>query len=185
MYADLNGDKVVDGNDRYVTGYSERPEYMFGLNAGLNWKGLSFSMQWTGATHVDKMLDIEYRIPFTNAGKRGLLTYFYEGCWTPENQKNAIYPRPSETSESWNSENSTLWLMDSSYLRLKNVTVGYTLYNKNWLRKIGVSSLGFTFSGYNLLTFSPLKYIDPEGVTSRMGDYPLVKLYSFGLNINF
>lgn len=185
MYADKNGDHIVDGNDRFVTGYSERPEYMFGLNAGLNWKGFSFNMQWTGATHVNKMLDIEYRIPFTNAGKRGLLTYFYEGCWTPENQQNAIYPRPSETSESWNSENSTLWLMDSSYLRLKNVTLGYTLTNRNWLKKIGVSSLGFTFSGYNLLTFTPLKYIDPEGVTSRMGDYPLVKLYSFGLNINF
>ena len=185
MYADKNGDRIVDGNDRFVTGYSERPEYMFGLNAGLNWKGFSFNMQWTGTTHVNKMLDIEYRIPFTNAGKRGLLTYFYEGCWTPENQQNAIYPRPSETSESWNSENSTLWLMDSSYLRLKNVTLGYTLTNRNWLKKIGVSSLGFTFSGFNLLTFTPLKYIDPEGVTSRMGDYPLVKLYSFGLNINF
>lgn len=185
MYADKNGDMIVDGNDKFVTGYSERPEYMFGLNAGLNWKGFSFNMQWTGATHVNKILDIEYRIPFTNAGKRGLLTYFYDGCWTPENQKGAIYPRPSEISESWNSENSTLWLMDSSYLRLKNVTVGYTLTGRNWLKKIGVSSLGFTFSGYNLLTFSPLKYIDPEGVTSRMGDYPLVKLYSFGLNINF
>ena len=185
MYADLNGDKVVDGNDRYVTGYSERPEYMFGLNAGLNWKGLSFSMQWTGATHVDKMLDIEYRIPFTNAGKRGLLTYFYEDCWTPENQLNAKYPRPSEVSESWNSENSTLWLMDSSYIRLKNVTLGYTLSNMNWLKKIGVESLVFTLSGYNLFTFSPLKIIDPEGQTTRTGDYPLVKLYNLGLNINF
>ena len=185
MYADLNGDKVVDGNDRYVTGYSERPEYMFGLNAGLNWKGLSFSMQWTGATHVDKMLDIEYRIPFTNAGKRGLLTYFYEDCWTPENQLNAKYPRPSEVSESWNSENSTLWLMDSSYIRLKNVTLGYTLSNMNWLKKIGVESLVFTLSGYNLFTFSSLKIIDPEGQTTRTGDYPLVKLYNLGLNINF
>ena len=185
MYADKNGDMIVDGEDKFVTGYSERPEYMFGLNAGFNWKGLSFTMQWTGATHVNKILDIEYRIPFTNAGKRGLLSYFYDGCWTPENQQNAIYPRPSETSESWNSENSTLWLMDSSYLRLKNVTLGYTLSNMNWMKKVGIGSLTFTLSGYNLLTFSPLKYIDPEGVTSRMGDYPLVKLYNFGLNINF
>lgn len=185
MYADLNKDGKVNGDDRYVTGYSERPEYMFGLNAGLTWKGLSFSMQWTGATHVDKMLDIEYRIPFTNAGKRGLLTYFYEDCWTPDNQTNAIYPRPSEVSESWNSENSTLWLMDSSYIRLKNVTVGYTLSNMEWMKKLRISSLGFTFSGYNLLTLSSLKIIDPEGQTTRTGDYPLVRLYNFGLNINF
>ena len=185
MYADLNKDNKVDGNDKCVTGYSMRPEYMFGLNAGLSWKGLSFNMQWTGATHVEKMLDIEYRIPFTNAGKRGLLTYFYDDCWTPENQLNAKYPRPSEVSESWNSENSTLWLMDSSYIRLKNVTLGYTLSNRNWLKKIGVESLQFTLSGYNLFTFSPLKIIDPEGQTTRTGDYPLVKLYNFGLNINF
>ena len=185
MYADLSGDGVIDGNDKCVTGYSERPEYIFGLNAGFNWKGLSFSMQWTGATHVDKMLDIEYRIPFTNAGKRGLLTYFYEGCWTPENQKDAIYPRPAEVSESWNSDNSTLWLMDSSYIRLKNVTLAYTLSNRNWLKKLGMQSLSFTLSGYNLLTFSSLKIIDPEGQTTRTGDYPLVKLYNLGLNINF
>lgn len=185
MYADKNGDHIVDADDRFVTGYSERPEYVSGLNMGLSWKGLSFSMQWTGAAHVNKMLDIEYRIPFTNAGKRGLLTYFYDGCWTPENQQDAIYPRASEISESWNSEPSTLWLMDSSYLRLKNLTLGYTITDMRWLRKIGISSLGFIFSGYNLLTFSPLKYIDPEGQTSRLGGYPLIRIYSFGLNLNF
>lgn len=185
MYADLNGDKVVDGNDKFVTGYSERPEYMFGLNLGCSWKGFSFSMQWAGATHVNKMYDIEYRIPFTNAGKRGLLTYFYEDCWTPENQLGAKYPRPAEDSESWNSEPSTLWLKDSSYFRLKNLEVGYTLSGNEFLKKLGISSLGITFTGYNLLTFSPLKYIDPEGVTNRFGDYPLIKVYSFGLNLNF
>ena len=185
MYADISGDGHVDGNDRFVTGFSERPEYMFGLNAGISWKGFSFNMQWTGATNVSKLLDIEYRIPFTNAGKRGLLSYFYDGCWTPENQSGAIYPRPSETSESWNSEDSTLWLMDSSYLRLKNVVVGYRFTDVSWMKKIGISSLALNLSGYNLLTFSPLKYIDPEGTTTRTGDYPLVRLYSLELNINF
>ena len=185
MYADKNGDRVVDGNDKFVTGYSNRPEYMLGLNAGFSWKGLTFNMQWTGATHVNKLLDIEYRIPYTNAGKRGLLTYFYDGCWTEENQLNAVYPRPAETSESWNSENSTLWLMDSSYLRLKNVVIGYRFTDVPWMKKIGISSLALNLSGYNLITFSPLKYIDPEGVTTRTGDYPLVKLYSLELNINF
>lgn len=185
MYADLNGDKIVDGNDKHLSGYSDRPEYTFGLNMGLNWKGLSLSMQWTGATNVNKMYDIEYRIPYTNAGKRGLLTYFYDGCWTPENQLGAEYPRPAEASESWNSEASTLWLKDSSYLRLKSLNIGYTITGKEFLKKIGINSLGITFSGYNLLTISPLKYLDPESVTNNFGDYPLVKLYSFGLNLNF
>lgn len=185
MYADLNGDNIVDGDDKCVTGFSSRPEYMFGLNTNFSWRGLSLSMQWAGAANVDKMYDIEYRIPFTNAGKRGLLTYFYDDCWTPENQLDAKYPRPSEESEAWNSEPSTLWLKNSAYLRLKNVTLGYTLTNLPTLKKIGVSSLGLTLSAYNLFTVSPLKYIDPEGVTNRFGDYPLVKIYSLGLNINF
>lgn len=69
-----------------------------GLNAGFNYKGFNFSMQWSGATNVNKMLQIEYRIPFTNTGKRGLLEYFYKDCWTPENQLGAKYPRAAETS---------------------------------------------------------------------------------------
>ncbi len=185
MYQDLNGDNIVDGNDKCVTGYSNRPEYTFGLNAGFNWKGFNFSMQWAGATNVDKQYEVEYRIPFTNAGKRGLLTYFYKDCWTPENQLGAKYPRAAEESETWNSDLSTLWIKDATYLRLKSLNIGYTITGKEFLKKVGINSLGINFSGYNLLTFTPLKYIDPEVITNNSGDYPLVKLYSFGLNLNF
>ena len=66
------------------------------MNMGFDWKGFNFTMQWVGSKNVNRMYDIEYRIPYTNAGKRGLLTYFYDGCWTPENQlgvlKNAMMP---------------------------------------------------------------------------------------------
>lgn len=185
MYADLNGDHIVDGNDKSVAGYATRPEYVFGMNMGFDWKGFNFTMQWVGSKNVNRMYDIEYRIPYTNAGKRGLLTYFYDGCWTPENQLGAVYPRPSEESESWNSEPSTLWLVDASYLRLKSLSFGYTITGKKFLKKLGLSSLGLNFSGYNLLTFSPLKYLDPESDPNRFGDYPLIKVYSFGLNLNF
>lgn len=185
MYADLNSDNRVDGKDRFVYGYSDRPEYVLGVNLGFRWRGFSVSMQWTGAAHVNKMLELDYRIPFTNSGSRGLLTYFYDQCWTPENQLGAKYPRPSENSENWNSENSTLWLQDASYLRLKNLSVGYTFNESSLLKKIGIKQMDLTFTGYNLLTFSPLKYIDPEGNTSNNGNYPLTKIYSFGLNLKF
>ena len=184
MYADLNNDGVVDGNDKMVAGYSTRPEYIFGLNAGFNYKGFNFSMQWTGASHVSKLMEIEYRIPYTNAGKRGLLQYFYDDCWTPENQSGTL-PRAAETSEAWNSENSTLWLRDAKYLRLKTITLGYTFSNSKRLKSIGISSLGISLSGYNLLTFTPLDFIDPESLTNDNGAYPLVKIYSIGLNVNF
>lgn len=190
MFADLNKDNIIDSNDQGLFGYSNRPEYTFGLNLGFSYKGLSFSMQWTGATHVDKLLQTDYIIPFTNAGGRGLLEHLYEGCWTPENQENAIYPRPAESMESWNfgsgnNPSSTLWLMDSSYLRLKSLNLGYSFTGQPFLKKMGISALTLTFSGYNLLTFSSLKLADPESITSNSGGYPLSKLYSFGLNINF
>ncbi len=63
MYADLNGDNIVDGDDRMTTGYSERPEYVFGFNGGFSYKGFNFSMQWSGATHVNK--NASSRIPYS------------------------------------------------------------------------------------------------------------------------
>ena len=184
MYEDISGDGIVNGDDKMVTGYSTIPEYVFGLNAGFNFKGFNFSMQWTGATNVNKLMDLEYRIPYTNAGGRGLLEYFYEDGWTEENQDGTL-PRAAETSEVWNSEPSTLWLRDASYLRLKTVTFGYTFPGKGWLKAVGVKSLNISFSGYNLLTFTGLDFIDPESLTDRNGAYPLVKIYSLGLNLTF
>lgn len=185
MYADLNKDGIVDSNDKRVAGYASTPEYVFGINGGITYKGFNFHMQWTGATHVSKPLGIEYRIPYTNAGGRGLLDYFYKDCWTPENQLNAKYPRAAETSETWNSENSTLWLQDASYLRLKTISLGYTMTQLPWLKSVGIKSMEILFTGYNLLTFSPMKIMDPETVANNSGSYPLIKVYSLGLNVKF
>ncbi|WP_034040447.1 SusC/RagA family TonB-linked outer membrane protein [Wocania ichthyoenteri] len=185
MYADLNGDNIVNGDDKMAYGYSTRPEYFFGSNIGFEWKNFSVSTQWIGATHVNKMYEIEYRIPFTNAGVRGLLDYFVDESWTPENQLGATLPRAAETSESWNSQASTLWLRDASYIRLKTLTIGYTLRDNKFLRNFGIKTASFSLSGYNLLTFSSLKTMDPEGITNNLGSYPLTKQYNFGLNLNF
>ena len=184
MYDDLNGDKIVDGNDKMVTGYSTRPEYIFGLNSMFEYKGVSLNMQWIGATNVNKMMGIEYRIPFTNAGGRGLLQYLYEDVWSVENPDGTL-PRASEASEKWNSEDATLWLRDASYIRLKSLSLGYTFNDSRFLSKIGVKSLGVMFTGYNLLTFSPMDFEDPESVADNNGSYPLVKTYNIGININF
>ncbi len=183
MYADLSKDGKVNSDDKRIDGYSTRPEYVLGLNGGFSYKGFNFSMQWTGSANVSRMFDIEYRIPFTNAGGRGLLSYFYEDCWSPKNSDGTL-PRASKTSQSWNSENSTLWLRDASYLRLKTLTLGYT-FNSPRLKAAGISSLGLSLSGYNLLTITGLDIIDPESVPNNMGAYPLVKVYTLGVNINF
>lgn len=185
MYADINGDGVVNPDDKIVTGWSDRPEYVFGLNCGLGYGGFSLSMQWTGATHVDRLMAAgTYRIPFTNAGGRGLLKYFYEDCWSEANPGGTL-PRASKNSESWNSEDSTLWLRDASYLRLKTLALSYTFSDTRPLKSVGIKSVALSLTGYNLLTFTPLKFMDPEAMPSNTSDYPLVKIYSFGLNMTF
>ena len=184
MYADLNDDKVVDGNDTMVYGYADRPEYMFGSNWKFSWKGFNLNLNWIAATHVDKMLEVEYRIPFTNSGNRGLLDYFYYDCWTTENP-NGTLPRAAEKSEAWNSAPSTLWLRDASYIRLKSAQFGYTFGRNKFFDRLGINSMNLSFTGYNLLTFTGLTFQDPETVSNNDGVYPLVKTYNIALNINF
>ena len=101
--------------------------------------------------------------------------------WRPDNANNTVPVYDGYVTNDIYSR----FVEDGSFLRIKNVTLGYTISDMNWLDRLGMDSIAFTFSAYNLLTFSPLKIIDPEGQTTRTGDYPLVKLYNFGLNINF
>ncbi len=184
MFSDLSKDGIVDANDRMVTGYSNRPEYVFGINGGFQYKAFGFNMQWSGATHVAKMLESDHRVPFTNAN-RGLLKAFVDESWTPKNQFNSTMPRLSKNMEAWNQAASTLWLKDASYLRLKTVNLSYKLKDKKILSDIGIESMNITLSGYNLLTLTSLKLVDPEGITNNSGQYPLVKVYSLGVTVNF
>ncbi|MFR9515048.1 MAG: TonB-dependent receptor [Rikenellaceae bacterium] len=182
MYADLNGDGIVNDDDKMTTGYSTTPEYMFGLVGDFSYKGFNLNVQFAGATNVSRMMESDYRIPFTNAGTRGLLDYFVDNCWTSDNT-TATYPRVSETSESWNSEQSTLWLKDATYLRLKTLSLGYTFSSNPKLKAMGINSIGVKLSGYNIFTISPLDFQDPEALASNNGEYPMVQTFDLGINI--
>ena len=188
-YVDLDGDGDIDADDQTYMGYSTlRPEYVFGLNMGLDWKGWSFSMRWTGATNVTRNITNDYRYPYSAGGKRALFQYMADERWTPETAVTATMPRFSDSSKSLNYDvNSSLWLRDASYLRLKTIQIGYTFSGKAWLRKIGMSSLNLYLSGYNLLTFDYIKFIDPEAKTYGGADnqYPIAKMVTFGLKLNF
>ena len=192
MYEDLNDDHIIDGNDMMIDGYPDRPEYVFGSNWKFGWKGFNMNLNWVAATHVNREWNMDYRIPFTNSGHRGLLTYFAENCWIPDDndwapgREDGTLPRFTKTNYPWNSMDSTLWTVDSSYLRLKSASFGYTFSNNKFFRKLGISSLGLMFTGYNLLTFSKMKLQDPEARSDDSdGQYPLVKTYNIALNISF
>jgi hypothetical protein len=135
---------------------------------------------------------MDYRIPFTNSGHRGLLTYFAENSWIPNDndwapgREDGTLPRFTKTNYPWNSMDSTLWTVDASYLRLKSASFGYTFSKGRFLEKVGIKALGLMFTGYNLLTFSKMKLQDPEARSDDSdGQYPLVKTYNLALNITF
>lgn len=186
-YKDLNGDDVIDTDDQREIGYPIRPSYTFGLNYGVNYKGWFFTMNWLGVTDRSLVLANEFRTPFGNGGGQslGLFSYHVENRWTPETAETATMPRFSENSLSHNSKQSTLWIKDGSYLRLKSVTIGYEFTDVQVLKKIGISKLGLKVSGYNLLTFDKFGIMDPECKPNNQDTYPITKTYNLGVNITF
>ena len=97
-------------------------------------------------------------------------------------------PRFSDNSKSLNYDvNSSLWVRDASYIRLKNIQLGYTFRNSPFLKKLGLSNVNLYVSGYNVLTFDKLKFVDPEAPTNggNSNQYPISKMYTMGLKLNF
>jgi len=192
MYKDLNGDNIIDGRDRMYDGYPNRPEYVFGSNWKFGYKGFNLALNWVAATNVSRVWNADYRIPFTNSGHRGLLQYFADGCWIDNDnpwapgREDGTLPRFTKTNYPWNSMDSTLWTVDASYIRLKSASFGYTFGQNKFFKKLGISSLGLMFTGYNLFTISKMKLQDPEAKSSSSsGSYPLVKTFNLALNITF
>ncbi len=184
VYADTNGDGAIDNNDRIALGYPNYPLFTAGVNMGLVWKKLSFSMTWNGATKVSRVFEGVLREPLGPTGNRSLMQDQFDNRWTPETAETATLPRASVSSLSKNSQLSSLWIKDASYVRLKNIRVGYDI-NGNLLKTIGVKNMNVFAVGYNLITFDKLGVLDPEIRTQGKPTYPLMKVYSLGVNITF
>lgn len=182
-FKDLNHDGVIDGKDTAMFGYSERPEYTFGWISGFQWKNLDFSMTWTGATHVSRRMEADYTRPF-NTGKSPLMQFMVEDRWTEERGQSAKFPRFTQANKEYNSQASSFWVRDASYIRLKNMEIGYSIHAKT-LRKAGIESLRIYANGYNLLTFDYLGFIDPESKVGANNRYPNLRIFNLGVNINF
>ena len=184
-YKDLNGDNVIDSDDQCQVGYPTRPNYTFGLNLSAEYKGFFLSMNWTGAAQRSVSLTSMFREPFMGES-RGLMQYQVDGRWTPETAATAKYPRFSKTSQDYNAYDSDMWIVDGSYVKLKDVSVGYNFNNRPALKKLGITQLGIKLTGYNLLCISPFDLMDPEFVIGWQNTkYPVTRIYNLGVNITF
>ena len=190
VYVDLDGDGKIDPNDMTRdNGYTDDPEYMAGLTLGFNYKRLTFNMQLTGAWNVSRYITDVFRQPFycsSNTTQGGLLSYHVNNTWTPGvyESQDALYPRATWANAEQNYENSDLWEKDAKYLRLKTVSLSYDFINPTF-KKIGMNKCEVTLSGYNLLTFTPYKWGDPETRASNAPSYPLQRTYTISLNVGF
>lgn len=184
-FADLNDDGIIDNDDQRKIGYPKRPAYTYGLNLGFNYKGFFASMNWLGVAQTNLSMGNAFRRPFYGSPTSQVLyQYMADGYWTPERAETAEYPRLSLASD-YSQKDCKVWLKDGSYVRLKNVTVGYNITYPKLLKAIGASALSVQFTGYNLLTFAKQDICDPEGDMSRDNTYPLMKIFTLGINATF
>ncbi len=185
VYVDLNADGIIDQNDQKPLGYTTNPEITWSINASLNWKGLDFSMLWVGANNTSRTLNGYFRDQFGSTDTSALVQWVAENSWTEDNP-GASLPRISFNHRTHNNRDSQAWMINSKYVRLKNLEIGYTFNKPKWLPLLNY--VRFYASGQNLLTFADFKGNDPEapGTGLDLGmRYPMTRVYNFGLQVNF
>jgi TonB-linked SusC/RagA family outer membrane protein len=181
-YVDRDKNGKIDGGDRYIAGNSF-PDYTYSFNVGLTIKGVQLTTFWQGVVNIKVYPDYNTASPFYNGA--GLQKKWLTDAWTPENT-NA--PLPRLTSRNLYPENfyvSDFWLRDASYLRLKNIQISYPI-PVGILNKVGIQQLKIFVNAQNLLTFSKFTEFDPErNITqTNLSEYPSVKIFTIGLNVN-
>ncbi len=191
-YVDINNDNVIDAKDRDFAG-SAIPVINAGLNLSGNYKGFDLSAFFQGAFGQKLFSQVNYDIEGYYRGFNVTERYYLEH-WTGEGTSNT-QPRASWAAKSNNVRASTRFLEDGSYVRLKNIQLGYTVPNT---RKFRLQSVRLYVAATNLLTFTGYTGFDPEMTVSTnsasqgdlangidWGTYPVAKNYTFGLNISF
>lgn len=184
-YVDTNKDGKLTADDREYCGSSD-PKIIYGFNINAGWKGIDLSLMFNGAAGVKRLFD-GYEVYGNFSGDAAHPATIWRDAWTPDNH-DASMPRifyDTNSASSSRSVQSDFWLQDTSYLRLKNLQLGYTL-PKGWLNSVDVENIRIYYSVENLLTFDKMKInIDPESTSQRLSSYPLLRTHAFGVNVTF
>ena len=185
-YKDINGDGIIDTNDEIAIGRTHIPEINYGFGLSMGWRGFDLSFFFSGVGNVTRIIQggAIWGVGGNIEALGGFFAEVAENRWRPDNpDPNAKYPRMYMAPSQNNTQPSTFFQRDMSFLRLKNAEFGYTI-PKNLTKKIGLSTMRLYIQGLNLLTLSKFKMWDPELDTNSGMAYPNMTVVNFGLNVN-
>lgn len=182
---DLNGDGIIDPEDRQVIG-NQSPEWIYGFNFDVGYKGFDLAVLFQGASNYQTYGSSELFWPFSNLHT---VLNSWQDRWTPENP-NATFPRIFLGGDGWPSTASTnsFWLVDRSHLRLKNVQLGYTMPAPIAGPDSFIKGLRIYVNAQNLYTWTKFPFFDPErpsGQQRGSSGFPNLRIISGGVNVNF
>lgn len=188
-YRDINGDDVIDEDDFARIGKSWMPEVLFGATLNLSYKGIDFSALVEGVTETETFLGNYAFYDFYPGGTGNLMEHHlnrwaYDQDLGIDTRETATYPRLSLQGENTNNKqpNSTFWLRDASYLRIKSIELGYNLPSKV-LQSVALKQLRVYTTVYNAFTFSEIEVVDPEVGNGAV--FPIQRMVNFGINLQF
>jgi TonB-linked SusC/RagA family outer membrane protein len=186
-YVDIDGNNIIDGNgDQVPIGYPETPEIIYGGGFSLGYKNFDFSAFVQGSARSSIFIDNDKIQPFkkNNGMESGLLKVIAENHWSEDNRNlYAFWPRLSDKTIQNNYWNSTWWMRNGAFLRLKSVELGYT-FPAALLKKFRLAGARIYMNGNNLFVISGFKLWDPEMGSNGLA-YPIQRVYNLGVNINF
>ena len=189
-YKDINKDGVIDAEDMVPIGYPTSPEIIYGLGFSLGYKNIDLSAFFQGSARSTFWIEPNNVAPFIDTdgdanivSQNALMQIIADSYWSEDNRNShAFWPRLADRSIENNTQRSTWFMRDGSFLRLKTLEIGYTL-PKELTQKINIGMVRLYMSGTNLLTFSKFKLWDPEMAGNGLG-YPVQRVFNVGININ-
>jgi TonB-linked SusC/RagA family outer membrane protein len=196
-YRDINGDDVIDDNDKVPIGFPTTPEIIYGFGFSIGYKNLDLSCFFQGSARSAFWIDPVATAPFVNSKggsdgdlkdfttNRAMLKYWADNHWSETDRNiHALWPRLSEAKIDNNTQRSTWFMRDGSFLRFKTIELGYTL-PKKWVKRVfNMQNARVYLNGNNLMVFSVFKLWDPEMAGDGLG-YPIQRVINVGINIDF
>jgi hypothetical protein len=183
LLKDVNGDGKIDGNDMvaHANVQRDRPTTNFGFSTSGSWKGFDINILLQGsAGRKDYWLN-SFNTTNIPQSRYAASWVQWNNPWSVSNP-DGIWPRLAGAGN--NVAQTSFWLDDLSYLRVKNIQLGYNL-PKKWLTKLTIDNLRIYASGENLATFTKFRGLDPERLGNASDMYPLNKSFSIGINLGF